>query len=256
MINEDRLQQAAALVRTSQHPVALTGSGVSAESGVPTFRDAAGGLWSKYDVTALATPQAFQRDPDLVWRFYQYRRQITASALPNPGHYALAALEQLKPDLQIITQNVDGLHEKAGSVNIIRLHGRLSETKCSQNCKGDPTLIDLDKYGLNSLDSAPRCPHCGARVRPSVIWFNELLPTGPLEHAWQAINQADLMLVIGTSGSVYPAADMPREAHDRGVPIIEINPAPSAHTAVADVLLTAPSGEALPALLRLLAEPA
>ncbi len=256
MMDEDRLQQAAALMRASQFPVVLTGAGVSAESGVPTFRDAASGLWSKYDATELATPQAFQRDPDLVWRFYQYRRQITEKAKPNPGHYALAELEQLKPNLQIITQNVDGLHEEAGSTHVIRLHGRLSKTKCSQNCKGDPTLIDLDEFGLNTSQTAPRCPYCGAGLRPAVVWFNELLPAAPLEAAWQAVNSADLMLVVGTSGLVYPAADMPRDAHDRGVPIIEINPKPTAHTAVADVLIAAPSGEVLPALVRLLAEPA
>jgi NAD-dependent deacetylase len=256
MIDQERLERAAALVRACQRPVVLTGAGVSAESGVPTFRDASSGLWSRYDATELATPQAFQRDPDLVWRFYQHRRQITNPAQPNPGHTALAELEKFKPNLQIITQNVDGLHEAAGSTRIIRLHGRLSETKCSQNCKGDPTLIDLDAHGLNSSQTAPRCPYCGARLRPAVVWFNELMPPTPLERAWQAVNQADLMLVVGTSGMVYPAADMPREAHDRGVPIIEINPKPTAHTAVADVLIVAPSGEALPALLRLLTEPA
>ncbi|HYO89234.1 MAG TPA: NAD-dependent deacylase [Candidatus Limnocylindrales bacterium] len=256
MIVDDRLQHAAVLLRASQHPVVLTGAGVSAESGVPTFRDLASGLWSRYDATELATPQAFQRDPDLVWRFYQYRRKLTQQARPNPGHYALAELEQIKPDLQIITQNVDGLHEEAGSTHVIRLHGRLSETKCSQNCKGDPTLINLDEYGLNSSETAPRCPHCSARLRPYVVWFNELIPGAPLERAWQAIAKADLMLVVGTSGLVYPAADMPMDAHDRGVPVIEVNPKPTALTAVADVLIAAPSGEALPELVRLLAEPA
>ncbi len=250
MTFDEQFTQAAALLRTSQRPVVLTGAGVSKESGVPTFRDAASGLWSKYDATELATPQAFRRDPDLVWRFYQYRRQITNLAQPNPGHVALAELERAKPALWVITQNVDDLHEQAGGTRIIRLHGRLRDSKCSQNCKGDPTLIDLEKYHLNLLDTAPRCPYCGARVRPDVVWFNELLPSGALEAAWAAIAQADLVLVVGTSGMVHPAADMPMDAHDRGIRVIEVNPQPSALTAIADVWIGQPSGEALPGLVR------
>ena len=255
MAVSEAMERAAALLRTSQRPVVLTGAGVSKESGVPTFRDAATGLWSKYDATELATPQAFRRDPDLVWRFYQYRRQITNLARPNPGHLALAELERLKPALWIITQNVDDLHEQAGSMRVLRLHGRLRDSKCSQNCKGDPTLIDLDKYGLNTLDTAPRCPHCGARIRPDVVWFNELLPSGPLDAAWAAVAQADLMLVVGTSGMVHPAADMPMDARDRGVPVIEVNPQPSALTDIADVRIGQASGEALPGLVRAASEP-
>ena len=250
MTTGEWLDHASALLRTSQRPVVLTGAGVSKESGVPTFRDASGGLWSKYDATELATPQAYRRDPDLVWRFYQYRRQIVSLAKPNPGHYALAALESTRPNLWIITQNVDDLHEQAGSTRVIRLHGRLRDSKCSQNCKGDPTLIDLDHYHLNSLDTVPRCPHCGAGIRPDVVWFNEILPSGPLEAAWHAVAQADLMLVVGTSGLVHPAADMPMDARDRGIPIIEINPQPSALTAIADLWVGLPSGEALPLLVQ------
>lgn len=244
----EKLEQAALRLRASQRPVFLTGAGVSAESGVPTFRDAATGLWSKYEPTELATPQAFQRDPDLVWRFYQYRRQIAAPAKPNPGHYALAELEALKPDLWIITQNVDDLHEQSGSQHVIRLHGRLRDSRCSQNCKGDPTLIDLDKFRLNSPDTAPRCPYCSARIRPDVVWFNEMLPLPVLEAAWSAISKADLVIIVGTSGMVHPAADMPMDARDRGVPVIEINPQPSALTPVADLWIDQPSGVALPEL--------
>lgn len=249
MLSDELLQRSAALLRASQRPVVLTGAGVSKESGVPTFRDAAGGVWSKYDATELATPQAYRRNPDLVWRFYQYRRQITDAAWPNPGHLALARLEALKPDLWLITQNVDDLHEQAGSVHVLRLHGRLRDNKCSQNCKGDPTLIDLKQHGIRTLDGAPRCPYCGAGVRPAVVWFNELIPAGPLEDSWRVVAKADLMLVVGTSGLVHPAADMPMDARDRGVPIIEINPQPTALTSIADIRLSAPAGEALPALL-------
>lgn len=251
----EELARAAALLRASQRPVVLTGAGVSKELGVPTFRDAATGLWSKYDATELATPQAFRRNPDLVWRFYQYRRQTTNLAKPNPGHVALAELEKLKPTLWIITQNVDDLHEQAGSTHVIRLHGRLRDSKCSQNCKGDPTLIDLERYQLNALDTAPRCPHCGARIRPDVVWFNEILPSGPLDAAWTAVAQADLMLIVGTSGMVHPAADMPMDAHDRGVPVIEVNPQPSALTAIADIWIGEASGDALPELVRAAVEP-
>lgn len=256
MASDERLVRAAALLRASERPVILTGAGVSAESGVPTFRDAATGLWSKYDATELATPQAFMRDPDLVWSFYQYRRQITALAKPNPGHFALAELEAQKPGLWIITQNVDDLHEQAGSRRVLRLHGRLRDSRCSQNCKGDPTLIDLDQYRLNSPDTAPRCPFCGARIRPDVIWFNEMLSIPALESAWEAINRADLVLVVGTSGLVHPAADMPMDAHDRGVPVIEVNPQPSALTSVVDIWISQPSGTALPELIRRVAAPA
>ncbi len=249
MASDSLLERSAALLRASQRPVVLTGAGISKESGVPTFRDAASGLWSKYDATELATPQAYRRNPDLVWRFYQYRRQITDVARPNPAHLALARLEALKPDLWVITQNVDDLHEQAGSVRVLRLHGRLRDNKCSQNCNGDPTLIDLDEHGIRALDAAPRCPYCGAGIRPAVVWFNELLPAGPLEDSWRAVAKADLMLLVGTSGLVHPAADMPMDARDRGVPIIEINPQPTALTSIADIRLGAPAGEVLPALL-------
>ncbi len=256
MLSDSKIEEAAALIRVSRRPVILTGAGVSAESGVPTFRDAASGLWSKYEPTELATPQAFQRDPDLVWRFYQYRREITSLARPNPGHFALAELEAQKPDQWIITQNVDDLHEQAGSQRVIRLHGRLRDSKCSQNCKGDPTLIDLEKYHLNLLDSAPRCPYCGARIRPDVVWFNEMLPFAALEAAWGAISRADLVLIVGTSGLVHPAADMPMDARDRGIPVIEINPKPSALTPVVDLWIDQPSGAVLPELVRRVAAPA
>ncbi|MFN8379499.1 MAG: NAD-dependent deacylase [Anaerolineae bacterium] len=256
MSSDAKLEQAADLLRASKRPVVLTGAGVSTESGVPTFRDAATGLWSKYDPMELATPQAFQRDPDLVWRFYQHRRQIASLAKPNPGHYALAELEAQRPDLWIITQNVDDLHEQAGSHRVIRLHGRLSDSRCSQNCKGDPTVIDLDQYRLNSPDTAPRCPFCGARIRPDVVWFNELLPFSALEAAWGAISRADLVLVVGTSGLVHPAADMPMDAHDRGIPVIEINPQPSALTSVVDLWIGETSGSALPELIRRITAPA
>lgn len=246
---DTQLQQAAELLRGAQRVVVLTGAGVSAESGIPTFREALTGLWAQYDPTMLATPIAFQRDPKLVWDFYEFRRELMRPAQPNPGHYALAELERLKPGLRIITQNVDDLHERAGSHHIIRLHGRINANKCVKGCQGEPTLIDVSKL---DYDDVPRCPFCDAYVRPDVVWFGEMLPADALNSAIAASQDADLMLVVGTSGVVTPAADMPVYAKQSGARVVEINPTESAITSIVDVWVPAPSGEALPRLLDLI----
>ncbi|MBE2183292.1 MAG: NAD-dependent deacylase [Anaerolineae bacterium] len=247
--NQRGLQDAAALLRHSAAPAALTGAGVSRESGIPTFREAQTGLWAQYDPTELATPEAFHRNPELVWQFYQSRRADLAAIQPNPGHYALAAFETRYPDFSIITQNVDDLHERAGSKNVIRLHGRLSANKCSADCKGNPTPIDYT--GIESLKPPP-CPHCGAPLRPDVVWFNEMLPPREISLAGEICASADVLLVIGTSGMVSPASLLPAAARSAGAMIIEINPQISEISRIAHVHIAAPSGQALPALLRLL----
>ncbi len=246
----ERLLRAANLLRASRSPVVLTGAGVSKESGIATFRDALTGLWSRYNPAQLATPTAFQRDPKLVWDFYQHRREIARQAVPNPGHRALAALERSFPGLTIITQNVDDLHEAAGSGHVVRLHGLLDANRCSANCRGNPTPVEL---GTDDPDVSgpPPCPYCGAPVRPDVVWFDELLPSAALNTADRAIAQADLMLIVGTSGVVYPAAEMPVAAQRHGARLIEVNPLESTLTPIVDIWLPGASGETLPRLIAL-----
>jgi NAD-dependent deacetylase len=246
------LQNAALLLRYSRSPVVLTGAGVSRESGIPTFREAQTGLWAQYDPTELATPRAFERNPKLVWDFYDSRRQKLRGVQPNPGHYALAELEKRYPTLSIITQNVDDLHEKAGSQRVIHLHGRLMDNKCSANCKGNPTPVNSSTWRHGNADTPPACPYCGAYVRPDVVWFEEVLPEDALGAAYAACDHADLMLVIGTSAMVVPAAYLPAYAKAAGANIIEINPYQSEITRAVDLWIAAPSGEALPQLVGLL----
>jgi NAD-dependent protein deacetylase/lipoamidase len=246
MALDQQIQQAADLIRNSQRLAVLTGAGVSAESGIPTFRDALTGFWAQYDPTKLATPQAFAADPKLVWDFYEFRRELMRPAQPNAAHYALAALEQRFPNMQIITQNIDDLHERAGSNNVIRLHGRITANKCSANCQGNPTPVDVELLEWDHASGPPPCPHCGQPVRPDVVWFGELLPLGALDAAKTAVHATDVLLVVGTSGVVRPAADLPGYAKQRGATIIEFNPIRSEITPIADLWLAAPSGETLP----------
>ncbi|MDX2140993.1 MAG: NAD-dependent deacylase [Chloroflexota bacterium] len=253
-MNDELIHRAADLLRASKRPCVLTGAGVSKESGIPTFRDALDGLWAQYDPRQLATMAAFQRNPKLVWDFYEMRRERMRPAQPNPGHHALAALEAFHAGLPIITQNIDDLHERAGSRNVIHLHGLIARNKCVSACKGEPTLIDITTLTWDSEREPPRCPHCAALVRPDVVWFGEMLPSDKLAAAQAAIASADLMLVIGTSGVVSPAAEMPYIAKRRGAVIIEINPFESEITPLADVWLQAPSGEALPRTLERMGE--
>jgi NAD-dependent deacetylase len=243
------IRRAADLIRGSQFLTVLTGAGVSKESGVPTFRDALDGLWARYDPAQLANAAAFRQNPKLIWDFYEYRRAIMRPTQPNPGHYALTELERRFPHVQIITQNVDDLHEQAGSKHVIRLHGRINANKCFANCKGNPTPVDVATLDWDRDSGPPSCPHCGCPVRPDVVWFGELLPADQLQAAIAACEMADVMLVIGTSGVVRPAADMPYYAKQHGAVLIEVNPVESEVTAAADLWLAGPSGEILPRVL-------
>jgi NAD-dependent deacetylase len=245
------IQDASKLIKEAKSIAVLTGAGVSKESGVPTFRDAMEGLWAKYDPQELATPMAFKANPKLVWDWYEWRREMVAKAKPNAGHFALATLETLK-DLTIITQNVDDLHEQAGSRDVIHLHGNIASHKCFNNCKGNPTMIDISTLSFDKEAGPPACPHCGAYVRPNVVWFHEMLPTYELNRAAELSQVCNLMIVVGTSGLVSPAADLPRVAKQSGAKILEVNPDYSMISRYADIRLEGASGVMLPQVLEAL----
>jgi len=193
----------------------LTGAGISAESGVPTFRGKEG-LWKKHKPEDLATPQAFTRNPELVWEWYHYRREMAEKASPNPGHYALVELEALLANFTLITQNVDNLHVRAGSKNLLELHGNIFRARCSR----DGMVFQLP----STSETLPHCPACGELLRPDIVWFGEALPEQEMKRAAAASIEADYFLVVGTSGLVYPAAGLPLLAHQNLAMIIEINP--------------------------------
>ncbi len=247
-LHEPDLQQAAEAIAAAQMIAVSSGAGISKESGVPTFRDAQEGLWAKYDPEQLATPLAFRRNPDLVWSWYMFRANLVAQAKPNPGHYALGELEALAPRVVVLTQNVDGLHARAGSSDIVELHGRLGRYKCSASCRGEPTFIDLSELPYDE-EHAPKCPYCKARLRPDVVWFGEALPKDALERAFECAQTCDVMLVVGTSGIVQPAASLPYYARQAGATLIEVNPTPSLITPNVHLFLEGPSGQVLPKLI-------
>jgi NAD-dependent deacetylase len=247
------LRQAARAIRSSQKLVILTGAGISKESGIPTFRDAMDGLWAKYDPEQLATPAAFRRNPKLVWDWYQYRRELIAPARPNPGHDAIAELEKYLPHVVVITQNVDGLHQIAGSSDVIPVHGDIRQNKCFANCQGDPTPINIDELTWDKTAGPPQCPHCGAYVRPDVVWFTESLPGPALERAFDLSRTCDVMLIVGTSGVVVPVATLPQYARQNGATVIEVNPNETPITTIAHIYLAGPGGEILPKIVTAIA---
>ena len=232
------------ILRDAKNILVLTGSGVSAESGVPTFREAQSGLWAEFDPQELATPEAFLQDPVLVWRWYRWRRKLVAEAEPNPGHFALAALEDQVPEMTLITQNVDGLHQRAGSQHVTEFHGNLFTTRCFV----EDTLEDDDP---SSAD--PRCRRCGGHLRPGVVWFGEAIPKLALKVATEAADDCDVFLSIGTSSLVWPAAGFAAAAAQRGATVIEINIDPTPLSSRCDFALQGASGELLPELVRRLA---
>ena len=228
-------------LRGARAVAVLTGSGVSAESGVPTFRDAQTGLWARYDPADLATPEAFERDPGLVWDWYEWRRKLVREVAPNPGHLALAELERRVSRFTLITQNVDGLHQRAGSRGVIELHGNITRTKCSV----EDGMVE--EYVLHSMP--PVCPNCGAPLRPDVVWFGETLPADALRAASAAASSCDLFFSVGTSGLVQPAASLPFDALRGGATVVEVNPDQTPLTRSADYVLRGNAGEVLPALV-------
>ena len=230
------------LLRGSESVLVLTGAGVSKESGIATFRDA-GGLWEGLDPAEVATPSAFHADPLRVWRFYDARRAQALSAAPNAAHRALVALESSGRPFLLATQNVDGLHERAGSRRMVRLHGSLFTLRCTR----EGTEFEDVQPSLAPLP--PRCRACGALLRPGVVWFEEPLPVAELQRAHQAAREAALVLVVGTSSLVHPAAALPLTARSSGAFVVEINPERTPLTPDADLRLPGPAGEVLPALL-------
>jgi NAD-dependent deacetylase len=227
-------------LRSAKFVVALTGAGVSAESGIPTFRDARDGLWAKFRPEELATPEAFARDPATVTRWYDWRRQNCAAARPNAAHLALAELEQHCPRFSLITQNVDRLHHAAGSRNVVELHGTLWVWRCVRCGEQREDHQPFREF-------PPRC-HCGGLRRPAVVWFGEALPADALAKAYRDAEECDLFFSIGTSAVVYPAADLAHAARQHGARVAEINAQPTPLTPLADWALTGRAGEVLPAL--------
>lgn len=219
----------------------LTGAGISAESGVPTFRGEEG-LWRQYRPEELATPDAFARDPRLVWEWYDWRRGLIGECRPNPAHHILVDMEARLPDFTLITQNVDGLHHIAGNQRVIELHGNIWRMCCSrEGTTHEDRMIPLS-------DLPPHCARCGALLRPDVVWFGEPLPAQALEAAFEAAATCDVMLVIGTSAVVQPAASFPLVARQNGAALVEINPQATVLSDYVDLILRQPAAQALPQL--------
>jgi NAD-dependent deacetylase len=235
------IEQVRAWLRAARRIAVLTGAGMSAESGVPTFRDAQTGLWAQFDPQQLATEEAFRAKPSRVWDWYAFRREMIAKVEPNAGHRALAAFAQRHPGrLTLITQNVDGLHQRAGSPGVLALHGNIFEDK----------WLDTPKACCN-VDAAaagnpPYCDRCGNLLRPDVVWFGEALPLRALAAAEEAAGACDLMLVVGTSGVVYPAAGLARTAAGK---VVIVNPEPTELDDAADAVLRGKAAQLLPQLL-------
>jgi len=241
----DSITALRAALKEAESIVALTGAGISAESGIPTFRGK-DGLWRNFSPQALATPEAFGRDPKLVWEWYDWRRCLIRKTEPNAGHCALAELERRQVarggSFALITQNVDGLHDRAGSRNILKLHGDIWRLRCVA-CGAER---DNEETPLRELP--PRCG-CGAWWRPGVVWFGEELPPDIWEQALAACSLTKILLVIGTSATVYPAAGLAQVAREAGAEVAVVNPEPSAIENLAQWVLRGPSGEILPRLL-------
>jgi NAD-dependent deacetylase len=240
--SEDRLNLPSDVlrrIRNAKSASVLTGAGVSAESGIPTFRGA-GGIWEKYDFTKLATPQGFKEDPRLVWEWYQLRQKEIKKAKPNAAHIAIVHMEDHFPRFSVLTQNIDGMHKKAGSRNVVELHGSIWRMRCSR----DGLTIQND----DPVTEIPPMCQCGSILRPDVVWFGEQLSPDVVDEASRVANESEVMFVVGTSAVVYPAAALPAITKNSGGLVIEINLEPTDITSYADVSLFGPAGEMLPAL--------
>ncbi len=241
-MNADEIARAASLLAGASHVCVLTGAGVSAESGVPTFRGQ-GGLWRGVDPMSLATPTAFRENPADVWEFYNYRRKLIREVQPNPAHFAIVQLASVVPKLTLVTQNVDCLHQRAGSRDVLELHGSLREVRCT----GCGQTFDMPDAELPAL---PHCESCGAMLRPGVVWFGEMLPEAVWEAAEIAATDADVVLVVGTSALVRPAATLIGRSTDRGQKVIEVNPDATPYSDEVHVCLRSKAGETLPEVLK------
>lgn len=238
------LATACAWLAQAESIAVLTGAGMSAESGIPTFRDALTGLWSKFDPAQLASEEGFRADPALVWNWYAERREGVRRAQPNAGHLALAAFEARRPGrVTVVTQNVDDLHQRAGSHGVIRLHGDILEDRWLERRTHACDLAHVH------AGTPPRCAVCGNLVRPGVVWFGEMLPEGALAAAEHAAEACDAMLVVGTSGAVWPAAGLAHAARRAGARVVIVNPHESELDDVAHLRLAGSAAQMLPALL-------
>jgi len=238
----DETQKAANLVqilKEANKVTVLTGSGISAESGIPTFRGE-DGLWKKYRAEELATPTAFRRDPRLVWEWYDWRRGIIGSKQPNPGHEVLARWQSLFSSYTLITQNIDGLHQKAGATEVIELHGNIWKLRCTE----EGTVSEVFETPIKQIP--PLCPECGAMLRPHVVWFGESLDPDILDTSFRLSASCEIIFVIGTSAVVQPAASLPLSAAQAGAKIVEINLNPTPLTSYADFSFQGKAGEILP----------
>ena len=241
----ESIAQAAEALRKARHVCVLTGAGISAESGIPTFRDALTGLWSKFSPQELATPEAFARDPETVWSWYEWRRELIRQAQPNAGHLALAELARRVPGLTLVTQNVDGLHQRAGSQGVLEYHGNILRDRCTV----EQIVAERSEDTRTGL---PRCAACGGLLRPDVVWFGEAIPAGPMTLAAAAAEDCDVFLSVGTSSLVYPAAGLAEVALRRRATVVEINPNETDLSPHSHLVLRGPSGQILPALLQAL----
>ncbi len=244
MSDTSKIIEAAKLLKSAKHVVFFTGAGVSKESGIPTFRDAQTGLWANYDPEELATPTAFKRNPKLVWQWYDERRHKLNESNPNPGHYTIAEFEKLIDKVLVVTQNVDGLHKRAGSTDVLELHGNISEFFCFD--QRHPCNANEIPMGLKE---PPKC-HCGSYIRPAVVWFHEALPMEELDRAQKEICATSILFVVGTSSLVQPAASLPALALHNKIPIVEINPDETPLSRKASIVIRAASGAALPEILK------
>ena len=235
------IDDARRLVAEASSIAVLTGAGISAESGIPTFRGA-GGMWGNFRAEDLATPEAFARDPKFVWEWYQARRVEIARCEPNAGHRALVALEDSADEFTLITQNVDGLHDRAGSKRVLKIHGDIWMTRCL-GCGYQRLNRDLE------MELPPRCGECGGLVRPGVVWFGEALPRIVWEEAERAVNRCDLLLVVGTSAQVYPAAGLIDLARHAGASTVEVNLDSTSYSSAVDCSIRGKAAEVLPQLL-------
>jgi NAD-dependent deacetylase len=243
----DAIESAAAILGCTRRLVVATGAGMSRESGIPTFRDAPSALWENYDPEDLATPDGFRRNPGLVWRWYAERRRMIARARPHAGHIAVAKLQTMFDSFLLVTQNIDNLHTAAGSIDVVEVHGNIFRYKCFD--RGHP-VADPGP----SVDEPPRCT-CGSYVRPDIVWFGELLDAEHIERVYAALDACDTILVVGTSGMVYPAAAFAGVARDAGARVIEVNPERTPLTALADVFVKSGARDALPRIVEAVRAP-
>lgn len=243
------LKRAAALLARAQHGLALTGAGVSAESGIPTFRGE-GGLWTRYDPVKVASIDSFLADPSAYWAVSKERGGVALAARPNPGHVALAALEAAGHLVAVVTQNTDGLHQDSGSQHVIELHGSGRSVECLDCGRREPRA---DVQARLEVEMPPRCRHCGGLVlKPTVVLFGEPMPQQAIEAAFALASEADVMLVVGTSLVVFPAADVPLVALRSGARMVVVNAEPTPFDRLAEVVIHGRSGEILPELVSLI----